>query len=315
MSLSTLNGTLDSFPLPDILRLVGVSKETGLLRVDSQGFAGRVYLVDGAIAYATTRNGDDLIDDLARFDRITSDERDAIERRAVTLEDVRGSRRQVLDMFLRHQVTEVMVRLLSMTGGDFSFAHGVMMTHPIGFRFEVGEMLQAASVREKEWEEINLSVPSVETPFRLVEKVEAPVTIDPPLWSLLAVMSQARTARGLAVALKIFEFDAAKRLAGLARTGLIVPDTSGDTPLFPLEEEAVPDVSEDEAAELLGAVLGTSVHLESSEEDEPVDEVAAPQEEGDETGADEPSDDEDLTNRWRRLRMNRVSSKLGDGEK
>ena len=59
MSLSTLNGTFSSFALPDVLRLVAVSGETGLLRVESPAIAGRVFVVDGAIVYATTRSGDD----------------------------------------------------------------------------------------------------------------------------------------------------------------------------------------------------------------------------------------------------------------
>ena len=177
MSLSTLNGTFASFALTDVLKLVGVSGETGLLRVESPALTGRVFFVDGAIVYATTRSGDDLIDDLARLERITDEERDAIERRAVSLEDVRDTRKEVLDVFFRHQVSEVLVRLLSMPDGEFSFAHGVMMTHPVGFRFEVGAALAVASDRMAEWDEIGRFIPSVETTFRMADKIDGPVTV------------------------------------------------------------------------------------------------------------------------------------------
>jgi hypothetical protein len=317
MSLSTLSGTFSSVPLPDVLRLVAVSGETGRLRVDSPSLSGRVFVVDGAIVYATTRSGDDLIDDLARLERITDEERDAIERRAVSLEDVRGTRKEILDVFFRHQVSEVLVRLLSAPDGEFSFAHGVMMSHPVGFRFEVEDALAAAEDRRSEWEEIRRVIPNVETPFCLAEKIEGTVTIDRDRWALLAMLPEARSARSLAVKLKIFEFEAAKRLAGLAGAGLIVEDRFGtavsmvgvptDMPTEPEDEVAgegssagkdssADEMTPDEAAELLGSFIALSDSRSASGAEEVDDET------DDET-------DEDLTNRWRRLRTTRISDK------
>jgi len=311
MSLSTLNGTFASFALPDVLRLVGVSGETGLLRVESPALTGRVFFADGAIVYATTRSGDDLIDDLARLERITDEERDAIERRAVSLEDVRGTRREVLDVFFRHQVSEVLVRLLSVPDGEFSFAHGVMMTHPVGFRFEVEAALSVASDRRAEWDDIRRLIPSVETPFRMADKIDEAATIDPERWALLAMLPQARSPRGLAVSLKIFEFEAAKQLSGLVAAGLIVEDKTGVSTID--EGSGTPDprpdpsagedaMTEDEAAELLGSFIALADSKTDSESgthteaDEPAD--------GDDQGGE--GEEEDLTNRWRRLRNTRT---------
>jgi hypothetical protein len=318
MSLSTLNGTFASFALPDVLRLVGVSGETGLLRVDSNALTGRLFFVDGAIVYATTRSGDDLIDDLARFERITDEERDAIERRAVSLEDVRGTRKEVLDVFFRHQVSEVLVRLLSIPDGEFSFAHGVMMNHPVGFRFEVEAALSVASDRKAKWDDIRRFIPSVETSFRMADTIDETVTIDPERWALLAMLAQAGSARGLALSLKIFEFEAARQLAGLVGAGLIVEKTTSssvpmfdvvpDTPDTAPEPETDEDVmTEDEAAELLGSFIALS---DSKTEANSVEEPATQMDEaGDEDDGDDEDDDEDLTNRWRRLRTTRVTNK------
>jgi hypothetical protein len=317
MSLSTLNGTFATFPLPEVLRLVAVSDETGRLKVESPTLSGRVYVVEGSIVYATTRTGDDLIDDLARLERITDEERDAIERRAVSLEDVRGTRKEVLDVFFKHQVSEVLVRLLGLPDGEFSFAHGVMMTHPVGFRFETEDALAAAEARSEQWREIRQVIPSVETPFRMADEIDGTVTIDPDRWALLAMLPEARSARGLAVKLKIFEFEAARRLADLARAGLIVddPDTRVESTWHKqaedqVSEERMPenDVSEnemtqDEAAELLGSFMAIA-----SRDDQGVDgaETGDVNEEEAEVDGD---DGEDLTNRWKKLRTTRVADK------
>lgn len=310
MSLSTLNGTFASFPLPDVLRLISVSGETGRLKVESPTLTGRVYVVDGAITYATTRSGDDLIDDLARMERITNEERAAIERRAVSLEDVRGTREQVLDVFFRHQASEVLVRLLEMPEGEFTFSHGVMMTHPVGFRLEVEEALVAAEVRKTEWREIRQVIPAVETPFRMADEIGGTVTIDPDRWGILAMLAEARSARGLAVKLKIFEFEAAKRLAGLARAGLIIEDETS-TPVSMMEDEPVeaegktdaPEMTPDEAAELLGSFMALS-------SDEPVEQGGTGADtDGDAITDDEDDDGEALTNRWKKLRTTRVAEK------
>jgi hypothetical protein len=309
MSLSTLNGTFASFALTDVLELVGISGETGLLRVESPALTGRVFFVDGAIVYATTRSGDDLIDDLARLERITDEERDAIERRAVSLEDVRDTRKEVLDVFFRHQVSEVLVRLLSMPEGEFSFAHGVMMTHPVGFRFDVGAALAVASERMAEWEDIRRFIPSVEATFRMADEIDETVTVDPERWALLAMLPQARSARGLAVSLKIFEFEAAKQLSGLVAAGLIVEDRIGagvsvieELYTTPEPEGGEDALTEDEAAELLGSFIALSDSKTEPDSDTGSSTDRPADEDDDETG-----DEEDLTNRWRRLRTSRMT--------
>lgn len=301
MSLSTLNGTFDSFQLPDVLHLVAGSTETGLLRVESDGLAGRVYFVDGEISYATTRAEDHLIDDLANLDHITAEEHDAIERRAVQLEDVRASRKAVLDVFFSHQVTEVLVRLLSLDQGSFTFDHGVMMAHQVGFRLHVDEALDAAMLRKAEWERITEVVPSVDTRFRMSGTIDHDITVDPERWKLLAALPG--TARGLALALKTFEFQAAARLADLVRAGLIVPEETEHRENIEVVRPPEPssELSSEEAAELLGSFIaladvpgGGSADGAAGE----AEQIAAP----DQDDSDDDEGDEDLPNRWRRLR-------------
>jgi len=324
MSVATLKGTFDSFPLPDVLRLVAASEETGLLRVDSPGLGGRIFVIEGEITYATTRSDDRLINDLVQMEQISEEERDAIERRAVRLEDVLSTRPAVLDIFFRHQVIEVFVRLLAMTEGSYSFGVGVMTKHQTGYRIDVEAAIAAAAVRSAEWTEIRKLVPEEETSFRLAPAIEDAVSIDPGRWAMLAVLTEARTARQIAVALKIFEFEAARRLAELAEVGLIVVEegqaesditiVDAPQPEEPISEEAemasegseeavseTPDMTSEESAELLGSfvALAERPQREQAERMQTVEEPAA------EEVADE--EDVDIAKRWRKLRKDRRS--------
>jgi len=330
MSVATLKGTFDSFPLPDVLRLVAASKETGLLQVDSPKLGGRIFVVDGQIVYATTRSDDQLIDDLARMEHISEEEREAIERRAVQLEDVLSSRAAVLGIFFGYQVTEVLVRLLTLVDGSFSFDVGVMTKHQTAYRVDVDAALEAAAVRSLEWEEIHKVIPGVDTSFRMAPAIDDEITIDPSRWAILAALTTARTPREIAVALKIFEFDAAKRLAELATSGLIVveerkpepvviegvlehrpesvseePEMTSEEPEMTSEEPEMtseePEMTTKEAAELLGTFIALT--------DEPVEERAEPEEAPEEQVAEEDDEEDvDLARRWRRLRKDHRSA-------
>ncbi|NIA23971.1 MAG: DUF4388 domain-containing protein [Gammaproteobacteria bacterium] len=307
MSVATLKGTFDSFPLPEVLRLVAASEETGLLQVDSPKLGGRIFIVDGQIAYATTRSDDQLIDDLARMEHISEEEREAIERRAVHLEDVLSSRAAVLGIFFGNQVTEVLVRLLTLAEGSFSFDVGVMMKHQTTYRVDVEVAMEAATVRSIEWDEIHKVVPGVDTSFRMAPAIGRDITIDPHRWAILAALATVRTPREIAIALKIFEFDAAKALAELATSGLIVieerrsePEVATEGALDHRPEGLVsgkPEMTSEEAAELLGSFIA----LADRPETKPTEPEPAPEE----PAAEE---DIDLARRWRQLRKDRRSA-------
>ncbi|GBD85559.1 hypothetical protein BMS3Abin02_01968 [bacterium BMS3Abin02] len=323
MSVATLKGTFDSFPLPDVLRLVAASKETGLLQVDSPTLGGRIFVVDGQITYATTRSDDQLIDDLARMEHISEEEREAIERRAVQLEDVLSSRAAVLGIFFGYQVTEVLVRLLTLVDGSFSFDVGVMTKHQTAYRVDVEAALEAAAVRSAEWEKIHKIIPGVDTSFRMAPVIDDEITIDPNRWAILAALATARTPREIAVALKIFEFDAAKRLAELATSGLIVVEERRSEPVVIVEgvpehrpetasEEQEPtseeqEMTSKEAAELLGSFIALTDRPEEEQAElEEAPEEQAPEEQAPEE-QDEEEEDVDLARRWRRLRKDHRS--------
>jgi hypothetical protein len=70
-----LQGTIETFALPDVLRLLSSTKKTGCLRLDGSRGTGCLWIVDGAVvageASAAPRAGDtaEVLFELLRFDR------------------------------------------------------------------------------------------------------------------------------------------------------------------------------------------------------------------------------------------------------
>lgn len=347
MRSSTLRGTFDSFSLPEILELLAASGASGLLTLESPGPRGRVFFVDGNVVYATTRSGDQLIDDLFRMDFFDEEEKMALERRAVRLEEVMSSRVEVLNVFFEYQITDVFVRLLQLEKGGFTFEEGVSTRYETPYSRTVEDVLKLAEIRAAEWEKIREVVPSTRTPFRLAPAIEEDVTIDPRSWTMIAALAGNPTVTTLAGALKIFEFVAARQLAELVRRGLVVADEAGVSAGVPAERDPEPAVEETVAVE--PTVVATehieiptmaadadadagTVEDEREPEMEDADEmtpeeaaqlvaVFAAKEKGSETQQEDVADDlpvvadpegeidesMDLAKRWRRLRKDRKS--------
>src|SRR5437588_100178 len=70
----SLQGSLEAFPLPDVLGLLAVSKKSGELRVQGQPGEGRVWMRAGAVANAEAAGARTLVDavfELLRIERGT----------------------------------------------------------------------------------------------------------------------------------------------------------------------------------------------------------------------------------------------------
>lgn len=68
----SLQGSLDSFPLPDVLTLLASTKKRGELRVAGHQGAGRVWMADGAVVAAEAGPARALVDALFQLLRVDS---------------------------------------------------------------------------------------------------------------------------------------------------------------------------------------------------------------------------------------------------
>jgi hypothetical protein len=218
-----LNGSLDTVGLPDVLRLIASSAKSGLLRIEDTSPSGRIFIVDGQIAFATTRNENDPIDDLLhmeyRADYVGSTE----DRRVVDLNELLENNPDAFHRFLEQMVVEVMSRLLRVDQGRFRFDVDIRSRREIPHAFEVEDMISQATARSAAWSRIFEVVPSPSAPFRMAPRLNngEPVALGRRDWALLAATGASTSIDEIARTLKIFEFAAAKKVAELTQKGLI----------------------------------------------------------------------------------------------
>jgi len=213
--LDTLKGNLELFGLEAIAGLLASARKTGALRVAVDGLNGRLFFVDGALVYATTRKLDGSVNDLRG--------------RGTEVRERRRNWSLSLPELLRHQITDVIVRILRRSGGEFEFDEGVTTTAlPPGrtLSFNALEMIHRAEERLEEWREIEEAIPDSSVKYRLTPDLPSgmfEVTVDARMWTFLAAVGDGASAGDIAERLRIFEFPAAQKMAEYVRRGMLVP--------------------------------------------------------------------------------------------
>lgn len=215
--MSELSGSLEDFPLPDVLRLLSKGSKDGVLHMYGDVVRGRVYLVEGKISYATTRESDDFAEGSG------SEGRKQEDRRRVRLGDVSDDDPELFTEVLRLQIVEVLVRLGRETSGSFVFQNGVSPQEAVKEPFEVDDLLIAAEAELKEWQRIEAIIGTTSTPLRMVTGVpeDRKITLDGTAWNALAALGTGDSTRAIAERLNVFEIVAARVMARLVQDELV----------------------------------------------------------------------------------------------
>ncbi|MCU0309589.1 MAG: DUF4388 domain-containing protein [Acidimicrobiales bacterium] len=206
-----LQGTIDTFALPDVLRLLGSTNKTGRLTLDGDRGRGEVLVVDGQV------NGLALGDDGA---------------------------------FDEHPADEAMFELLRFAEGDFVFATDESARDHSGTPWEVEPLLGSAENIAAEWTEICRVVPSEDAWVSLAAQIPGPeVVIDADRWQLLALVGSGVPVAALRTALAASELQAGRVVRDLHDLGVV--EITADAPLgardvtlsvsAPVAEPAEPD--------------------------------------------------------------------------
>ncbi len=213
--MDALHGDLRTFPLDRVVRMISEARQTGVLRVEAGPHTGRIFFVDGAVTYATTRDGDGSVAELRKI------------RTAPGHERRRGSTRGPFPMrdLILQQIAEVYLRLERQGTGRFWFVDGVV-TRAYGTdpeeRFERDEVARFVDERREGWRQIHRSISSGSTRFRLRPTIDEPIAVEPADWEVLAAIDGARSIQEIAERLEMFEFSAAAAVASLVQRGLVV---------------------------------------------------------------------------------------------
>jgi hypothetical protein len=183
-----LSGTLDTFALPDVLRLLATTRKSGRLDLDldlddATGHGG-LWLVDGKVAAA------------------------APPAAAGAVQAAPPS-------------VDVLFELLRCREGSFTFEVGVRceLDGPAG---EVEVLLAGAEELLAEWREIEAVVPSLRTTLSLrAELAAATATVTSEQWRLVVGVGSGTTVGALGAARGLGELAVSRAVKGLVEAGLV----------------------------------------------------------------------------------------------
>jgi hypothetical protein len=183
-----LRGTLDTFGLPDVLRLLATTGKTGRLRVDGDQGQGSVWLRDGAVLTALS-------------DRAESAPPD-----------------EVLADLLRYEMGDFSFDA-AFDGADQPMNGSENGSEP----HDIEQLLTSASRLLDEWNELLGIVPSLDHRVGLVEAIpdDEEVTIDSRRWEIITALGPGCTAGELATSLELTELDVLRTVHDLVELGIV----------------------------------------------------------------------------------------------
>jgi hypothetical protein len=227
----SLEGTLDTFSLPDIFQLLSQTKKSGTLHLRREGAHGAVHLRSGAVtggrADVTCQElgrrllGAGLVDDealAAAADDLATDPSLSLaqllaERGELDIETVRD--------LAAEQAQDAVFSLLRWTDGEFAFVTGEPDPDDLGAELSVDSLVAEGQRRITAWSELVESVPAPD----VVVVVNAAPGSDPAAsraeWALLALVDGRRTVAELVALSGRGEFAVVTALAGLVGRGLL----------------------------------------------------------------------------------------------
>jgi hypothetical protein len=240
-----LSGTLDSFPLPEVLRLLGRSGQTGVLLVKADDQEMRAYLAAGRLLFAcagderavkTRLVGAGLLD-REGWDKVSAGDASADE---VLAEDVSALD---YDRAVRSLTVDGFVEVMRRRQGSFEFEEGVTTSIRLGTELSIDDTLDEVEDRLRAWNTIREIVPSMSARIHLAETLPdgmESVELTADEWGLLGYIASGTTVGRLASRTGESEFDAASKIAALVSRGLawvgdavLASRNAGDLERFP----------------------------------------------------------------------------------
>jgi hypothetical protein len=239
-----LEGNLDDFTLPDILRLLAFTSKTGRLAIRRADGAGRIDLVDGRVreasadadhlAIARRLLGGGLVS-VADLEPVLRhrDELPTDLELARALVDAGTTEAGTLAEVLREQTVDAVFDLLRWTEGNFRFEGGAADPNGgqvLDLAVSVDEVLTEATARLEAWPSVaertgdGVAVVTISRP----SGDRAQVSLPPDGWSLLSLVDGRRSVGELARLSGQGEFRTRRTLVALLDEGVVkVGDTDG----------------------------------------------------------------------------------------
>jgi hypothetical protein len=245
-----LNGTLDDFRLPDVLRLISLARKTGVLRVSSAGHRGSVYFRSGEVYFAEVSSdrvsvGQRLVD----AGLLAGEALDAALARsdesgrpvAEILRTSAGVPQAGLERAVRDQIEDATFELMRWGEGEFAWQGDQQVNLEVSAAVTVDDLILEAARRLDELavrERKVVSERSIPTLSAAFASAADPITISPEQWRILALLDGRRSARQIALLAGMDVEEALRDLYRLVTGGVVEVTDPAEPEPAPMEPVA-----------------------------------------------------------------------------
>ncbi|CAN5894782.1 hypothetical protein BH23ACT5_BH23ACT5_19710 [soil metagenome] len=221
----SLSGNLEIFPLEEVLRLLSRSHQSGCLRIEGRA-AGRVYLENGSVSYASIEPDDSFRSVLINSGLVTDASLRRLEGSGGTLAEALSpeiSPATLVDV-VREQSVESLYRIRRPGAGPFAFSVDTRPRYATGQSFDIEMLVSEADRRAAEWAAIEEVVPDLDSPWHMVPELDQEsVQLSDTAWRFVAALDGRASVATVADRLGFTSFQAARTMAELARNRLVRP--------------------------------------------------------------------------------------------
>jgi hypothetical protein len=239
MSTASLQGSLETFKLPDVLTFLNSTKKTGMLTLATTERDAYVFLREGHVVYAASNQESLRLGPiLLRKKKITRDQSEAIDdlmlRGGRPFSDVAREQGVLseaqLDEFLKVQVSEVIYDCFVWKGGAFSFYDGIdLPAGAITISIDLANLIMEGARRIDEWEQCLLLLPDSSVVFRVVSDPDMEkITLSLEEWKILFLVNGQRTLEDICRDTEEDAFQVYRVVYGLFANKLIEPSPPPD---------------------------------------------------------------------------------------
>ncbi len=237
----SLKGNLKEFSIAEIFQFLSITHKTGVLKIESEG-QGRIYFKNGEGSFATSSRyhkpiGQRLVEanlmskeDLAKA-LDAQKAKGPNQRLGRILVEMGLIQKEALESFIKEQIWDAFLDILSWQGGEFEFAEGVMPTEEdIGITFEAwNKMITGipsfeSVIKSEHWAKIKEAIPSFDIVFALNQGRAtdvAGINLAPEEWGLVCMIDGKKTVEELIKEYGRDHFQTGYTLYKLVRAGLI----------------------------------------------------------------------------------------------
>lgn len=223
----SLQGSLDMFPVNEVLRMLVRSTRAAALAIDTDEGNGAIHVAGGSVLCAEFAPIVGLVEALRRRGLVTDDDAGTLEEgRRTVLEVVDEAREADARHLIAERSVEALHSIAQAGGGTFTVEVDRSPVIPIGFTYDLDELTDLASLRAEEWSNVLTVLGDRTSRFDLCGPPSDgdDIVLSEASWRLACVLGEAPTIRAAAVALGATEYEVARELTQLVRAGLAETD-------------------------------------------------------------------------------------------